>query len=249
MPDAAVSSMRASCSAGRRRSLASRNSPDVSSGDIPLLPPTNTIATSAPAGRPRRRTARRGRRAGVGTARAIRRRSVGGTTSVDDLIGGDVDGAPGIGVVAVEPAGVGRRRAEHRHRASRPQRQDPVVGQHHDRAGRGPAGQSQILSRLDLLRRTAQGSVLEEPERRLLLEDPTAGPLDDRFVQQPGPTWSGRVGSTPRTAARRRPGHQRQTGRLLPVGGDVVEPVEVVHREVVGDDASPEAQLPRGAGR
>ena len=39
------------------------------------------------------------------------------------------------------------------------------------------------------------------------------------------------------------PGRQRHPRRLLAVGGDVVETVEVVDREVVGDHAAVEAQL------
>ena len=39
------------------------------------------------------------------------------------------------------------------------------------------------------------------------------------------------------------PAEQRHPGRLLAVGDDVVEPVEVVDRVVVGDDAALEAQL------
>ena len=46
-PRADVSAMRVSCSAGSRKSAASRNSPEVSARVRPLRPPTNTTATSA----------------------------------------------------------------------------------------------------------------------------------------------------------------------------------------------------------
>ncbi len=164
---------------------------------------------------------------------------------LDDLVGADVDGAAGVGVVAVEPARVRRRRAEHRDPRSRLERQRPVVGQQHDRPGRGPTGQGEVLGGLDALGVVGAGvPLVEQPERHLLLEDPAARSVDDLLVQSPGPHLAGErgvvdAGRELHVDARR----QRHPRRFLAVGGDVVETVEVVDRVVVGDDAAVEAQL------
>ena len=153
-PEAAVASMRASCSGGSRRSLASRNSPG------------GVFLATCRSGRRRRRPRRRRRRTSSTTSyrSASASRGVGTRQRdpaevrrcdhlLDDLVGADVDGAAGVGVVAVEAARVGGRRAEHRDARSRRERQRPVVGQQHDRPGRGPTGQGEIVGGLDAPRR------------------------------------------------------------------------------------------------
>ena len=252
-PAAAVSSMSASCSAGRRRSLASRNSPDVSSS-----------AHAAAAAHEDDRHVGAGevvhdvealceRGAGRRHRASDPSEVVGGDDVRDDLVGGDVDGAPGVGVVAVEDAACRppTGRAPPRGAPSRSGRTPSLVSSTTDRvAARRARARSSAVS----ICSAAPGGdvpVVEEAERRLLLEHPAAGPVDDRLVHAARPA-PGRGGwrSTRRTAAPRR--HRPAAPAEPPPRRSAAmwwRSSRSSMREVVGDDARPRSRARRAAGR
>ena len=149
-------------------------------------------------------------------------------------------------VVTQQPAWIVRTLSENSNAGSGLERQDPVVGQEHDRSRGGLPRQRAVLDRVEYGRRGGGVDVglLEEAELLLLRQHPTTGRVDS--LQRHG-TRAHQRGEVPVAPVggefHVEPGQQGEAGGVGFVAGAVVEVLQAADPEVVGDRDACEAQF------